>query len=233
MGCIWLLVIVPHSCTESLLMLWSWTPLTNIHLLFHWALPGVGCQPWEVKHEDVCKTWSKHVAASKSSYVRLASPYPLAPSCLNPLPESFVPLEYTLCYTVLCWSDFPGLETDLLLLGPKAVPVDTQPCPSAQRHPVMWVPAALTTVCFSGGILRTAMAPSVLKEKERTTHKAGAWSFASENTKLRKRLSSFSVPVNSYNRWPFYSSCPFVKTRKSWNKMLIFFIAQYIVIEAN
>lgn len=173
-------------------------------------LSAVGGEAWRCLQDLKQARCSKQVFICQAGITISSSP-----ELSKSLAWKFCPFGiHTLCYTVLCWSDFPGLETDLLLLGPKAVPVDTQPCPSAQRHPVMWVPAALTTVCFSGGILRTAMAPSVLKEKERTTHKAGAWSFASENTKLRKRLSSFSVPVNSYNRWPFLFFLSLCKNKK-------------------
>nr|KAF6355165.1 hypothetical protein mMyoMyo1_011364 [Myotis myotis] len=76
----------------------------------------------------------KPAAAASNSSCQAGFTRAASPDLSKSLPGSHPFGTHTLC-KLLCRSGFPGLETDLLLLGPRAVHADTRPRPSAQRHP--------------------------------------------------------------------------------------------------
>lgn len=106
----------------------------------------------------------------------LASPSPPAVTCLNkyPLPGSSVSLEYEYCVKLLCCSDFPRLEADFLVWGTEGSSYGWPPLSVSSVPPGKTTLSPLACRPFPKGILRTPMAPSVLKGKARAIQEAWA-----------------------------------------------------------
>lgn len=197
--------------------------------MFHWSTARRGLS------EPVGEGWSylQGLKQARCSYwacvCPLASPYPPALTCLkNLLPESSVPLAY-ICCVKQYWAEVTFLGWRQSFVGTEGSSRGGPPTRISSVLPSDASPSSSAYCPFQVEILRTTMAPSVLKEKEKSNPGSLGLSICIWNHKALGKGCSFLSTICKFSL-PLYS-CAFVKTKNSLKRKILssFFIAQYMI----